>query len=107
MTLPLNENCSIQKGSKLYYYTLMSSAVTKSANLKWQKYFISELNWQNICLKPFITTQEVKLRWFQYRILNRILTTNCFAYKLKLIDSESCTFCHETKETVVHLFLGM
>ena len=35
---------------------------------------------------------------------NRILTTNCFAYKLKLIDSESCTFCHETKETVVHLF---
>ena len=104
MTLPFNENCSIQKGSKIYYYTLMSSEVINSAILKWQKYCISERNWQNICLKPFKTTQEVKLRWFQYRILNRILPTNCFAYKLKLIDSESCTFCNETKENVVHLF---
>ena len=64
-----------------------------SAISKWQ-YFHSELSWFIIYLKPFITTQETKLRWFQYRILHRI-TTNSFAYKLKLLDSEECTFCHK------------
>ena len=55
-----------------------------SAVSKWQDHFVSELNWQTIYLKPFVTTQEIKLRWFQYRISHRILTTNSFAYKLKL-----------------------
>ena len=96
--------CSIKKGSKLYYHTLTSSNIPNTAMPKWQHHFVLNLNWPIIYLKPFVTTQEIKLRWFQYRILHRILTTNTFAYKLKLIDSEMCTFCNEKKESLEHLF---
>ena len=96
--------CSIKKDSKLYYYTLTSSDIQNTTVSKWQYHFHSELSWSIIYLKPFITTQETKLRWFQYTILHRILTTNSVAYKLKFLDSEACTFCHKNKESIVHLF---
>ena len=76
---------SNKKGSELHYYTLTFSDVQNTAVSKWQYHFHSGLSWSIIYLKPFITTQETKLKWFQYIILHRILTTNCFAYKLKLI----------------------
>ena len=36
---------------------------------------------------------DPKFKWFQFRINHFILTTNKLAYKMKLIDSPSCTFC--------------
>ena len=48
----------------------------------------------------FVTTQEIKLRWFQYRILHRILITNTFALNIKIIDNDLCTFCNENKESI-------
>ena len=89
--------CSIKKGSTIYYNTLTSTGTPNTAAAKWQCYFTTNLNWPIIYLKPFITTQEMKPRWFQYRILHRILTTNTFAYKLKFSDSETCIFCNEYK----------
>ena len=99
--------CSIKKGSKLYYYTLTSSDIQNTAVSKWQYDFHSDLSWYIIYLKPFITTQETKLRWFQYRILHRMLTTNSFAYKLKLLDSEACTFCHIIKNLLYINFVNV
>ena len=66
-----------------------------TAMMKWQYIFSAILMSCIIYIKPFVTTEEVKLRLFQYRILNRILATNSLAYKLNLIDSEHCTFSHD------------
>ena len=47
---------------------------------------------------------DISLRWFQYRINHRILGTNSFLYKIRVIDSNICTFCNEQPETILHLF---
>jgi len=44
------------------------------------------------------------LRWFQLRILHNILATNNFLYKIKILNSEKCTFCNDFPETIDHLF---
>ena len=37
--------------------------------------------------------KEVKLLDFQYNILNRILPTNRFLYKIKRIVTDKCSYC--------------
>ena len=49
--------------------------------------------------------KEVNLKDFQYKINNRILTTNSFLYKINKIDSNRCSFCKQTIESIKHLFV--
>ena len=49
--------------------------------------------------------KEVKLKDFQYKINNRILATNSFLYKINKIDSNRCSFCEQTIESMKHLFV--
>ena len=44
-----------------------------------------------------------KLRNFQYRLLNRILTTNIVRNKWNPQIDKNCTFCKMKSETVIHL----
>ena len=46
----------------------------------------------------------MKLRWFQFRLLNRILCTNTLLVKIRKSDDPKCTFCNETNESIDHLF---
>ena len=52
------------------------------------------------------TTNIVKYRSFQYRILQRGLVTNIHLYKWGLKPSEMCYFCKEEKETISHMIWG-
>merc|ERR1712074_340439 len=40
----------------------------------------------------------------QYRSIHRCLATNDLLFKIKITDSNLCTFCREEIETLVHLF---
>ena len=42
-------------------------------------------------------------RYFQFRYIHNILPTNYFLFRIGLIDSDLCTFCKNTRETVKHL----
>ena len=44
------------------------------------------------------------LIYLHFRIINRIYATNRYLYKIKTVEFETCTFCKETPETIVHLF---
>lgn len=55
-------------------------------------------------LLPFRITKDTKLRWFQYRVIHRILPTNPFLFKIKVVDSIKCSFCNFEDETYLHLF---
>ena len=55
-------------------------------------------------LKIEKSLQCPRLKWFQLRIINRILTTNKSVAKYKVNQSPLCTFCKETDETISHLF---
>ena len=49
---------------------------------------------------------DTKSREFQYKILNRYLTTNAFLYKIGLTDSPLCTFCAEESESLEHFLIS-
>lgn len=46
-----------------------------------------------------------KLRFFQYRIISKNLTTNVKVAKWNPEVSKNCTFCQKESETVLHLFI--
>ena len=48
---------------------------------------------------------DTKSREFQYKILNRYLTTNAFLHKIGLIASPLCTFCGAESESLEHLLI--
>ena len=50
------------------------------------------------------TIRDTRVREFQFKFLHRIISTNAFLYKIKVLDDSTCTFCHEAEETIEHLF---
>ena len=55
-------------------------------------------------LYTFFVTKDTKLQDFPYKRIHRILITNFFLYKCGLKETELCTFCTGTKESLVHIF---
>ena len=54
----------------------------------------------------FRVTMELKIREFQYKVLNNIVFTNEKLFRFGLAQSPSCTFCQEESESLEHaLFL--
>ena len=62
--------------------------------------------WNKIFTIPFKATVETKLREFQYKVLHRFLPTRKFLFKIKLIDTDKCTFCGTEVEDLTHLFFN-
>ena len=58
---------------------------------------------KKIFIYPFISTNDTKLQWLQYRINHYILTTNVYAKKIGITNSDVCSFCKEEKETIIHI----
>ena len=58
------------------------------------------LNGSKFFSLPFRLTKNTKLQWFQFRINHKILSTNSFLQKIKLKDTNTCTFCRSETETI-------
>ena len=94
--------CKFSKGCS--HILFISKKGCKSLR-KWKLLFnIDEKSWQTYCSITFNSTIDVDLRWFQYRILNRILFTNDLLFKLNLVEDDLCSFCHIHTETLIHFF---
>ena len=65
--------------------------------------YISDDQWKHIFSQPLIETDDSKLQTLQFRINHRILYTNTFLMKIKIKESEQCTFCHSARETLIHV----
>ncbi len=52
---------------------------------------------------PFKTVRDTKLQTFQYRILH-IIPCNEWLFKIKIKNSNSCSFCNEI-DTLPHFFV--
>jgi hypothetical protein len=97
-----------KKGSQHIYRVFIEALQPQKLKfkIKWES-VIGEKNeswWSSIFLLPIKTTADTKLRWFQYRLLHRILATNSFLFKIKRADSALCTFCSLQDETLIHIF---
>ena len=89
--------CNNHKVTKIVYPKLIDSIVcTPSAYIKWTRdYPTIALNWSKIFNICHFTVNEPKIRFFQFRFIHRILSTNGYLYKLGYIDSPKCSFCND------------
>ena len=97
-----------KKGSRRFYNIFISSKkVVRKYLDKWENKMQINFNlckWSLVFKVPFTCTVDTKLRWFQFRLIHRILGTNSFLFKINKVDSNVCVFCKEEEETLIHLF---
>ena len=90
------------KGCRNIYDVLIKTKQIPSSQAKWRRdlttniYFIYDI--------PFSCTKDPKLQWQQHRINHRILGTNYLLVKMRINNSELCSFCNTEQETLIHLF---
>ena len=94
---------------QLYWDLLEAKFPTSSAtctlwahNLNMEVCLLEDI-WESLYLKTCSFTNATKLRWFQLRVLNRILTTNILRSRYHNHVSSLCSFCASKNETVTHL----
>ena len=76
---------------------------THNSTVKWNNNF-QGLDWKKIYTICHKTTLDTKLRWFQLRLLYRILPTNRFLFLRKIKTSEICDLCKNGIESIEHMF---
>ena len=103
----LEEILNMKKVCKETYWKIMDTIKPKRNFLKkWSEYFrtqITEKEMSEYFTLNFLCTNENKMRSFQYKILQRSLTTNKFLNICK-IGEDKCYFCKTEVETLEHLF---
>ena len=62
-------------------------------------------NWKLMCQIPRIATFETKIRFFQYKLLNNVLSFNKKLFDIGMISQSKCSFCELHDETQQHVFL--
>ena len=92
----------IGKGNKTVYFTLVNTNSIPAGVKKWNSTF-QDLNWLKIFQKCFLTTSDNQLRWFQLRVLHRLLPTARYLFLKNIVDSPVCCFCENEEETIQHL----
>ena len=70
---------------------------------KWEDVF-DNIDWKKTYNTIINCTIDTKIRYFQYKYLIRILPSNRFLLKCKLVNSSLCDFCAMHEETIIHLF---
>ena len=97
------------KLSKYYYWSLVErrfNVKEETAQIQWVtelKNNISPDQRRRIQNNTYDLTLLTKLRYFQYRVINKRLTTNLLRSRWYENVPPHCTFCRTTHETIIHL----
>ena len=60
--------------------------------------------WKLIYKSCFQSVNDNTYKWFQYRIIHRIIGTKKYLKMIKQSDCDQCRLCGECEETSLHLF---
>ena len=74
---------------------------------KWNKQLEIDIDnqaWKTIFTHCFNTVNDNNLKWFQLKLIYRVLGTKSYTMKLNITDNGKCNFCHQT-ETLMHMFV--
>ena len=95
-----------QKGCQSIYKMLTNNNIVPTAQAKWHAKLNIHTNfkWSTVYLLVHKTTKDTQIKWFQLRLLHRILATNTYLFKIGIKDDELCTFCKILPESLEHLF---
>lgn len=97
-----------KQGGRDFYDVFINQKYRKpKSEIKWEN--ILNLNvdnswWKKQNILFFKITNDIQLRWFNYRIIHRILATNTFLCKIGITNTNLCSFCKIYPETLCHLF---
>ena len=94
---------NLKLGNKNVQKLLNASTKLPTAIEKWNKMY-NNMNWNKVFSIIYMTTQDVQLRWFQYRLIHRILPTQRYLYLRKLSNDPICNLCNESEQDICHLF---
>ena len=94
----------IYGGNKVVYDIFIKTKDSPTCIEKWNSYCSYPLNWKQIFAKVCRTTSDVHLKWFQYRLIHRLIPTQRYLFLIKISNSSMCTFCGSEPETISHLF---
>ena len=103
----LYERCKVKSNLASYVYKMLNeneSTVSQKAQ-KWSEKLGRQIDpgeMRSQFKTVYVTTNEPKLRSFQYRLLHNAIVTNKRLYQWKVKDSPKCAFCQE-EETIEHL----
>ena len=66
----------------------------------------NNLDWTKICILPCVTTYNIYLRCFQYKLLHNILFLNkkLYLFGITCPLCPLCSYCNTYDETPIHLF---
>ena len=53
----------------------------------------------------FYSVPDNHLKWLQFKIINKILGTQSLLFKINMTDEPRCTFCKESEENIIYLFV--
>lgn len=73
----------------------------------WQKDLliqIEEQEWHTIVVNSYYMFSDSASKYFAYRLIHRLITTNVLRHKYDSTISPSCAFCNNAEESVIHLF---
>ena len=99
-------NLEISNSETIYRALIEKKSSTPTA----QDYISNKLNifdieWSEVYQNVYLVSNDVKLRSFQYKILNNCLFLNKDLFRFNLIESPNCVFCKTEKETFEHFFV--
>ena len=110
-----NGNCNVKNvltsevwacigaGNKFVKELFQNDNNLPTASIKWNSEF-ANLNWKTIFTHSMKISPDPQMKWFQARIIHRILPTNKYLHLCKLTHSPLCVFCDSHVETLNHLF---
>ena len=97
-----NIKCTI-KGSKVYYNTLINNNTNPKCCAKWEEKLGIDFDWKN-CFWLVSRIQDVKVKWFQLRIIHRCIGTNVILKEMGVRDNDFCNFCNTIRDSIQHMF---
>ena len=85
---------------KIRSKTISYAATKKSLD---EKKLNKDINWC-ITFKKMQQIQEIKLKWFQIRLIHRIIATNIVLMHMGIENDITCSFCRQDRDSINHIF---
>ena len=95
-----------RKGSRLYYEVLTQNIARPNCCDKWEAKLNKDINWC-ITFKKMQQIQEIKLKWFQIRLVHRIIATNVVLMHMGIENDITCSFCRQDRDSINHIFWSL
>ena len=103
LAAPMQKILSISKGSKLYYDIFVQDTWEPKCCAKWGGKVNYHINWKD-CFYKVQKIQDISLKWFQIRIIHRIIATNVVLKEMRVVDNDLCPFCKSERDSILHIF---